>query len=202
MFDSENNSLSNLVDQLHRLPGIGRKTAQRLAFYIVKDSYEEAADLANAIIDVKNKIRYCQRCFNITESEICNICKNPNRDKKTICVVEDIVDIIAIEKSNEYQGLYHVLGGVISPLTGISPDDLHINDLTNRVQSDVDIEEILLAINPSTEGEATMIYLSKLLKSYNKRITRIASGVPFGAHLEFIDNATIGRAILSRRDVE
>ena len=201
MFENENNSLSNLIDQLHRLPGIGRKTAQRLAFYIIKDSTEEATDLANAILDVKNKIRYCNQCFNITESEKCSICNNPNRDGKTICVVEDIVDIIAIEKSNEYQGIYHVLGGVISPLAGVSPDDLYLKELINRIETE-DVNEILLAINPSTEGEATMIYLSKLLKPYNKRITRIASGVPFGAHLEFIDNATIGRAILSRRDVE
>jgi len=201
MFDNENNSLSNLIDQLHRLPGIGRKTAQRLAFYIIKDSTNEATELANAILDVKNKIRYCNQCFNITESEKCSICNNPNRDGKTICVVEDIVDIIAIEKSNEYQGIYHVLGGVISPLAGVSPDDLYLKELINRIETE-DVNEILLAINPSTEGEATMIYLSKLLKPYNKRITRIASGVPFGAHLEFIDNATIGRAILSRRDVE
>ena len=201
MFEDEINSLSNLIDQLHRLPGIGRKTAQRLAFHIIKDGNEEANELANSIIEVKNKIRYCQLCFNITESEICTICSNNNRDKKTICVVEEVVDIMAIEKSNEYQGIYHVLGGVISPLAGISPDDLHIKDLIQRVQNE-DINEILLAINPSTEGEATMIYLSKLLKPYNKRITRIASGVPFGAHLEYIDNATIGRAILSRRDVE
>jgi recombination protein RecR len=201
MFENENNSLSNLIDQLHRLPGIGRKTAQRLAFYIIKDSTEEAGELASAILEVKNKIRYCDQCFNITESEKCSICNNPNRDAKTICVVEDVVDIIAIEKSNEYRGIYHVLGGVISPLAGVSPDDLNLQELLNRVQTE-NVEEILLAINPSTEGETTMIYLSKLLKPYNKRITRIASGVPFGAHLEFIDNATIGRAILSRRDVE
>jgi len=201
MFENENNSLSDLIDQLHRLPGIGRKTAQRLAFYIIKDNAEDANELAHAILEVKSKIRYCNQCFNITETDKCSICNNPGRDGSTICVVEDIVDIIAIEKSNEYQGIYHVLGGVISPLAGISPDDLHIKELINRSQ-DADVKEILLAINPSTEGEATMIYLSKLLKPYNKRITRIASGVPFGAHLEFIDNATIGRAILSRRDVE
>lgn len=201
MFENENNTLSNLIDQLHRLPGIGRKTAQRLAFHIIKENTEDAGELANAILDVKNKIRYCHQCFNITETDKCSICNNPDRDRSTICVVEDIVDIIAIEKSNEYKGIYHVLGGVISPLAGVSPDDLHIKELMDRAQ-DADVKEILLAINPSTEGEATMIYLSKLLKSYNKRITRIASGVPFGAHLEFIDNATIGRAIISRRDVE
>jgi len=201
MFENENNSLSNLIDQLHRLPGIGRKTAQRLAFHIIKDNAEDAGELADAIVEVKNKIGYCTQCFNITETDKCTICKNPTRDNSTICVVEDVVDILAIEKSNEYQGIYHVLGGVVSPLAGISPDDLHIKELLNR-SKDTKVKEILLAINPSTEGEATMIYLSKLLKPFNKRITRIASGVPFGAHLEFIDNATIGRAILSRRDVE
>jgi recombination protein RecR len=201
MYENEYNSLSNLIDQLHRLPGIGRKTAQRLAFYIIKENTEDASELANAILEVKSKIRQCDLCFNLTETNRCSICNNPGRDDTTICVVEDVVDIIAIEKSNEYQGIYHVLGGVISPLAGISPDDLHIKELKSRMQEDK-VKEILLAINPSTEGEATMIYLSKLLKPYNKRITRIASGVPFGAHLEFIDNATIGRAILSRRDVE
>jgi len=191
----------NLVDQLHRLPGIGKKTAQRLAFFIIKDSQEDSQELANAIMDAKTKLRYCEQCFNLTEATICSICDNPQRDASTICVVEDVVDIIAIEQSNEYGGLYHVLGGVISPLAGVSPDDLHIHELIQRISTDT-VREILLAINPSTEGETTMIYLSKLLKNHGKRITRIASGVPFGAHLEFIDNATIGRAILSRREVD
>ncbi len=201
MKEMNNSVLENLIDQLHRLPGIGRKTAQRLAFFIIKDDEEDARELANAVLDAKTKICYCEHCFNLTEDDLCYICSNPQRDTSTICVVEDIVDIIAIEKSNEYRGVYHVLGGVISPLSGISPDDLHITELIKRSNSD-SVQEIILALNPSTEGEATMIYLSRLLKQFNKRITRMASGVPFGAHLEFIDNATIGRAILNRRDIE
>lgn len=193
--------LDNLIDQLHRLPGIGRKTAQRLAFYIVKEPKEDVHELATALLDAKLKLRYCKNCFNLTENETCSICNNIKRDASTICVVEDVVDIIAIEKSNEYKGLYHVLGGVISPLSGVNPEDLKIDELSARLNNDA-VKEIILALNPSTEGEATMIYLSRLLKPLNKKVTRMASGVPFGAHLEFIDNATIGRAILSRRDVD
>jgi recombination protein RecR len=195
------NVLDNLIDQLHRLPGIGRKTAQRLAFFIVKEPKEDIHELANALLDAKLKLRYCKYCFNLTENETCLICSSLKRDASTICVVEDVVDILAIEKSNEYKGLYHVLGGVISPLSGINPEDLKIDELIERVH-DKSVKEIILALNPSTEGEATMIYLSRLLKPLNKIVTRMASGVPFGAHLEFIDNATIGRAILSRRDVD
>ena len=144
--------------------------------------------------------RQIRRCFNITEQELCRICLDTRRDQKTICVVEDIVDIFAIEKSNEYRGLYHVLGGVISPLNGVAPDHLKIRELVDRVEKE-GVEEILLALNPSTEGEATMIYLSKLIKPSGIRVTRIASGIPIGSHLEYIDDATIGRAILSRREL-
>ena len=194
-------ALINLIDCLHQLPGIGKKTAQRLAVYLLKDTDENTQKLSQAIIKVKEEIRFCSQCFNITESELCTICSNPRRDKHTICVVEDIVDIFAIENSHEYEGLYHVLGGVISPLGGTSPDDLKITELLKRVE-DPDVNEILLALNPSTEGETTMIYISKLLRNSGKRITRIASGIPLGAHLEFIDDATIGRAIISRRELD
>lgn len=194
-------ALENLIDSLHQLPGIGKKTAQRLAIYLLKDSEENTRKLSRAILKIKEEINFCKKCFNITESTLCNICSNPRRDDHTICVVEDIVDIYAIENSHEYNGLYHVLGGVISPLSGTSPDDLRIPELLERVK-DPTIKEILLAINPSTEGEATMIYISRLLKTSGKKITRIASGIPLGAHLEFIDDATIGRAILSRRELD
>jgi recombination protein RecR len=193
-------ALDNLTEQLHHLPGIGQKTAQRLALYVLRSSDEMAQQLAEAIIRIKKDVKFCRKCFNITESELCTICSDLRRDPSTLCVVEDIVDIMAIEKSNEYKGLYHVLGGVISPLAGISTEDLKISELLNRLDSD-GIKEILLALNPSTEGEATMIYLSKLLKSKDITITRIASGIPLGAHLEFIDDATIGRAIQSRREI-
>ena len=193
-------ALESLVGFLHQLPGIGRKTAQRLAIHILKAPEDETRGLSAALLKVMEEIKFCKICFNITETEECNICTNPRRDKSIICVVEDIVDIFAIEKSHEYGGVYHVLGGVISPLTGVLPEDLRISELIRRVEAD-DINEILLALNPSTEGEATMIYLSKLLHQSGKRITRIASGIPLGAHLEFVDNATIGRAILSRREM-
>lgn len=193
--------LEGLINNLHRLPGIGKKTAQRLALHLLRAPDEDASELAEAILRVKKDIHFCRNCFNITEQELCTICRNPKRDAGTICVVEDIVDIFAIEKSKEYSGLYHVLGGVISPLTGVLPDDLRIQELLERAAA-AEIREIVLAINPSTEGEATMIYLSNALKKLNKRITRIASGIPFGAHLEFIDDATIGRAIVSRRELD
>jgi len=193
-------SLDNLTYQLHKLPGIGKKTAQRLALHILRGSEDVASELANAILKVKKEVKFCLKCFNITEGELCAVCSDLRRDRSTLCVVEDIVDIIAIENSNEYKGLYHVLGGVISPLAGISPEDLKINELITRVKSPA-VAEVLLALNPSTEGEATMIYLSKLLKEYDIKVTRIASGIPFGAHLEFIDDTTIGRAIQSRREI-
>ncbi len=200
MIESLSPALDTLTDRLHRLPGIGRKTAQRLALFILRQDEEHADALADAILRVKRDIHFCTQCFNITEQPLCRICRDTRRDQKTICVVEDIVDIFAIEKSNEYRGLYHVLGGVISPLSGVSPNDLKIAELINRIEHG-DVDEILLAINPSTEGEATMIYLSKLIKSFGKKVTRIASGIPIGAHLEYIDDATIGRAILSRREI-
>lgn len=193
-------ALENLIDQLHHLPGIGKKTAQRLAIFLLKDSDENARKLSRAILRVKEEINLCKRCFNITEKELCEICENPRRDISTICVVEDIVDIFAIEKSHEYNGVYHVLGGVISPLSGVSPEALRIPELVERAEK-TEVKEILLALNPSTEGEATMIYISRLFNSDDKKITRIASGIPLGAHLEFVDDATIGRAILSRREL-
>jgi recombination protein RecR len=193
-------ALENLIQQLHHLPGIGKKTAQRLAVFLLKDTDEYAYQLSQAILKVKKEIQLCRVCFNITESEICEICAYIRRDKSTICVVEDIVDIFAIEKSHEYNGVYHVLGGVISPLNGVLPEDLRISELVERAMKP-EVKEILLALNPSTEGEATMIYISKLFNSNEKKVTRIASGIPLGAHLEFIDDATIGRAILSRREI-
>jgi recombination protein RecR len=192
--------LENLIRHLHQLPGIGKKTAQRLAVFILKAPEDTARGLSSAIIHVLDEIHFCRTCFNISEKEFCQICENPRRDKSTICVVEDIVDIFAIEKSHEYNGLYHVLGGVISPLGGVSPEDLRITELIERVAKP-EVSEVILALNPSTEGEATMIYLSKILSEQGKKMTRIASGIPLGSHLEFIDDATIGRAILSRREI-
>jgi recombination protein RecR len=193
-------ALENLIEQLHHLPGIGKKTAQRLAVFLLKDSDEYSHQLSQAILTVKEEVKSCKVCFNITESEICEICAHLRRDKSTICVVEDIVDIFAIEKSHEYNGVYHVLGGVISPLNGVLPENLRLSELVERSEQP-EVSEILLALNPSTEGEATMIYISRLIKSIDKKVTRIASGIPLGSHLEFIDDATIGRAILGRREI-
>ena len=200
MADSFPPALENLITQLHQLPGIGKRTAQRLAIYLLKDTDEYVKELSQAILRIKDEIKQCENCYNITESKRCEICTDPRRDQSVICVVEDIVDIFAIEKSNEYRGLYHVLGGVISPLSGVSPDDLRIDELFRRAENP-EVQEILLALNPSTEGEATMIYLSKIFRATKIKVTKIASGIPLGSHLEFIDDATIGRAILSRREL-
>lgn len=193
-------SLDRLINELTYLPGIGRKTAQRLAIFILKSDRTYAENLAAAVQDLKNNTQLCRDCFNISEKTLCTICTDSRRDKTKVCVVEDIVDIFAIEESHEYRGLYHVLGGVISPLAGITADRLHIKQLIERLHNNP-IEEVLLALNPSTEGEATMIYISRLIKPINIKVTRIASGVPIGSHLEYVDAVTIGRAINSRQEL-
>jgi len=191
-------SLDELVTQLSQLPGIGRKSAQRLAIFILKSKNGYADKLVNAIVNIKENTTFCKRCHNISEQEECTICSDPKRDVTKICVVEDIVDVLAIEGSREFNGLYHVLGGVISPLAGVSASDLKINSLMERVSFE-NISEVLLALNLSTEGEATMIYLSQMLHDKNVEVTRIAHGVPLGSHLEFVDQTTIGRAIAARQ---
>lgn len=192
-------SVDNLKKELNKLPGIGPKTAQRLAYHIVKINLNEATKLANAILNVKEKIKYCSICFNLTEEDICNICKDETRDKSTICVVQEPHNLIIIEKSNVYKGLYHVLLGVLSPLHGIGPNNLKMQELIDRIKS-THINEIIIATNPNIEGEATAAYLTKILKSFNIKITRIAFGVPVGADLEYIDEVTIARALSGRRE--
>lgn len=188
-------ALDELVNALNRLPGIGRKTAMRLAFHILKSEPGEASELANSIMRVKSQIKLCTRCFNFTESELCEICRNPNRNPKIICVVEDPQNIHLIEKTNEYNGLYHVLGGIISPLDGIGPEHLRIKELLNRLDG---VEEVIMALNPSTEGEATAIYLARLIKDMGITITRLARGVPLGSSLEFVDELTLSKALQAR----
>jgi len=185
------------IEELSKLPGIGKKTAQRLAIYLLKSEQQQVENLLNAIKDLKLKLKFCSRCFNLSEEEFCNICKSDKRDKSVICVVEEASDVMAIEKTHEYKGLYHVLGGVLSPLSGITPDSLHIKDLLKRFETE-DIKEIILALNPDTEGETTSLYLAKLLNPLNVNVTRLARGLPIGGDLEFADDATIGRAILNR----
>jgi len=185
------------IDELSKLPGIGKKTAQRLAIHLIKCETPQVENLISAIHNLKLKLRFCSRCFNLSEDEFCSICTSEKRDKSTICVVEEASDVMAVEKTHEYKGLYHVLGGVLSPLSGITPDSLHIKELLKRFEEE-EIREVILALNPDTEGETTSLYLAKMLKPLGITITRIARGLPIGGDLEFADDATIGRAILNR----
>jgi len=189
--------LSIAIDELSKLPGIGRKTAQRLAIHLLKAEELQVENLINALRNLKTKLRFCSRCFNLTEEELCIICKSEKRDKNIICVVEEVSDVMAIEKTHEYRGLYHVMGGVLSPLSGVTPDSLRIKELLKRFETE-DIKEVILALNPDTEGEATSLYLAKLIKPLGVNVTRIARGLPIGGDIEFADDATIGRAILNR----
>jgi recombination protein RecR len=189
--------LTVAIEELSKLPGIGRKTAQRLALYLLKTENESVAKLINSLQDLKLKLRFCSRCFNISEDEFCEVCKSRKRDQSVICVVEEASDVIAIEKTHEFNGLYHVLGGVLSPLTGVSPEALKIKHLLKRFE-DEQIQEVILALNPDTEGETTSLYLAKLIKPLEIKVSRIARGLPIGGDLEFADEATIGRAMLSR----
>lgn len=189
-------SVENLINLLARLPGIGRKSAGRLAFYILKSSREEAAALAEAITNVKEKVGFCSICFNLSENDPCYICSDPNRKTDTICVVEEASDIIALEKAEGYNGLYHILGGRISPLDGVGPDDLKIEELLQRISEDV--KEVIVATNPNVEGEATALHLAKLLKPTGVKISRIARGLPVGSDLEYADGMTITRALDGR----
>ncbi len=185
------------IEELSKLPGIGKKTAQRLALYILKSDNDSVANLVKAIEELKTRLRFCSRCFNLSEEELCEICKNEKRDKKLICVVEEASDVIAIERTHEFNGLYHVLGGVLSPLSGIGADSLKIKELLKRFENE-DIKEVILAINPDTEGETTSLYLARLIKPLGIRVSRIARGLPIGGDLEFADEATIGRAVIGR----
>lgn len=189
-------ALQQLIEEFARLPGIGRKTAQRLALYILKQPREEVVKMAKALVNVKDRIRYCSTCWNITELDPCPICASPKRDRSVLCVVEEPNDVIAIEKTNEFKGLYHVLGGSLSPLDGIGPDDLKIRELLQRIGGEV--QEVILALNPNVEGEATTLYLTKLLKPLGVKVTRIARGIPVGGDLEFADEATLTRALEGR----
>jgi len=189
-------SLEILIEELSQLPGIGRKTAQRLALYLLKQPREEVVKLAKALVQLKDKVKYCSSCYNITEVDPCAICSSPKRDRSIICVVEEPNDVIALEKTNEYKGLYHVLGGALSPLEGVGPEELKIKELLPRLAEGV--QEVILAMNPNVEGEATTIYLSKLIKPLGIKVTRIARGLPVGGDLEYADEATLTRALEGR----
>ncbi|MGA7722144.1 MAG: recombination mediator RecR [Ignavibacteriaceae bacterium] len=185
------------IEELSKLPGIGKKTAQRLALHLLKSDKESVYSFVKAIEELKTKMRFCSRCFNLSVEELCEVCKNQKRDKTVICIVEDVNDVIAIEKTNEYNGLYHVLGGVLSPLSGIGANTLKIKELVQRFESE-EIREVILALNPDTEGEATTLFLAKLVKPFGVKVSRIARGLPIGGDIEFADEATIGRAVIGR----
>ncbi len=190
-------TLQRAIDELSKLPSIGRKSAQRLALHLLKSEKDDVEKLSTALLDLKIKTSTCKICFNISESKVCEICSSEKRDKSTICVVEEISDVIAIEKTNEYSGSYHVLAGVLSPLSGKDAESINISELVQRV-SQGNISEVILALNPDTEGETTSLYIAKLLKPYEVKVSRLARGLPIGGDIEFADEATIGRAVLSR----
>lgn len=192
--------LENLVDKFESLQGIGHKSAQRAAYQVLDMSVEDAEAFAKAIVDAKKKIRYCKICCNLTDDELCPICKDDSRDKKTICVVEDPRDVFALERTNEFNITYHVLHGAISPLSGVGPDQLRIKELLARVSDGV-VEEVIMATNPTVEGEATAMYVSRLLKPLGIKVTRLAYGVPVGGDLEYADEVTLSRAIEGRREL-
>lgn len=189
--------LANLIDFFERFPSIGPKSAQRMALHLLKMPNLEVQKFANLMIEAKEKIHYCSICFNMSQNDPCEICQNSNRDSKTICVVSETKDLLAIEKTNEYSGVYHVLQGVISPLEGIGANDIRIRELLNRI-SENDIEEIILALNPTVEGEATSLYISKLIKPFDIKISRIAMGLPIGSDLEYADEITLSKALECR----
>lgn len=194
-------SLESLIGELSKLPTIGRKSAERLAMNIVKRDKEDVMGLVKALVDVKEKIHPCRLCGNLTENDLCDICSNPKRDRSTITVVEDTSNLLAIERSQEYRGLYHVLGGLISPMADISADDISLDKLIQRMDSE-DLEEVILALNPTVEGETTSLFLKEVLKDYPVRLTRIASGIPMGASLSYFDSDTLTRALEERRPLD
>lgn len=189
--------LQKAIDELSKLPSIGKKTAQRLALHLLKSNQANVDSLVSALIELKSKIRFCNICFNISTDDLCDICKSTKRDRSILCIVEEVSDVIAIEKTNEFNGLYHVLGGVLNPLANITPESLHIKELIKRIE-EKEIKEVILALNPDAEGDTTSLYLTRLLKEYPLKLSRIARGLPIGGDLEFADAATIGRAFLGR----
>ena len=193
-------SIEKLIESFERLPSIGHKTAARLAFYMLNCSEEETNEFISSIVNAKKNLKYCSKCFNISDTDPCSICSNPKRDESVICVVEDVRDIVAMEKTHEFKGVYHVLHGSISPMNGVGPDDIKIKELLARLM-DGHVKEVILATNPRVEGEATAMYLSKLIKPLGIKATRIAHGIPVGGDLEYIDEVTLLRALEGRTEL-
>jgi len=190
--------VQDLIDELGRLPGVGPKSAQRIAFYILQTEGYDPSRLADVLTTVRDKVRFCEVCGNVSEQATCSICRDPRRDQTLICVVEEAKDVVAIERTREFRGLYHVLGGAISPIQGVGPDQLRIRQLMTRL-ADATVREIIIATNPNVEGEATAAYLSRMLQAMELRVTRLASGLPVGGDLEYADEVTLGRAFEGRR---
>jgi recombination protein RecR len=197
--------LARLIEELERLPGIGPKSSQRLAFWLIKQPVATVEGIANALVEARRQVRFCSTCQNLSAEDPCELCRNPSRDRRTVCVVAEPRDLVAIERTKEFKGLYHVLGGLISPLDGVGPEQLKIRELLTRLQGldggDTGVEEVILAINPSVEGEATSLYLGRLLKPSGLRVTRIAFGLPMGGDLEYADEMTLVKALEGRREV-
>jgi len=195
-----NRLTGRLIDELGKLPGIGPKSAQRLAFHIIKVPREEAEGLAQAILEAKQNIRFCVNCYNLSEGELCEFCADPGRDRTSICVVEEPKDIISVERTGKFKGLYHVLGGVIAPMDGIGPGELRLYELQERIRTD-HVQELIIATNPNTEGEATALFIADMVRDLEVKTTRIASGLPVGGDLEYADEVTLGRALEGRREL-
>ena len=193
-------SIEKLIESFEKLPSIGHKTAQRLAFYMLDLSNDEVKEFTDSIINAKKNLKFCSKCFNISDTEPCNICSNPKRDESMICVVEDVRDVLAMERTHEFNGVYHVLHGSISPMNGVGPDDIKIKELLSRIMGG-DVKEIILATNPRVEGEATSMYISKLVKPLGVKVTRIARGIPIGGDLEYTDEVTLSKALEGRSEM-
>lgn len=192
-------SVDNLINEFRKLPGIGPKSARRIVFFLLKLPMKEVVRFSNALVEMKEKVKFCNICFNLSEDEVCSICRDEGRDKKKICIVEEASDVAVIEGTGEYRGLYHILGGLLSPIENIGPDEIRIPKLIERVKSKK-IEEVIIALDPTVEGESTAMYLKKILNSVGVKVTRLASGLPVGGDLEYADEVTIGRALRDRRE--
>jgi len=193
-------SVENLINEFKKLPGIGPKSAKRIVFFLLKLSNNDIEKLSKSMVEMKEKVKFCSECYGLTEEDICPICRDQSRDRKKICIVEEVSDVMIIEKTGEYRGLYHILGGLLSPIENMGPDEIRVPRLLERVKAD-NVEEVIIALNPNVEGESTAVYLKKMLLPLGVRVTRLASGLPVGGDLEYADEVTIGRAISDRREL-
>jgi recombination protein RecR len=192
-------SIENLINEFRKLPGIGPKSAKRIVFFLLKLSHSDIVKFSRNLIEMKEKVKFCSKCYSLTEEDICHICRDQFRDRKKICIVEEVSDVIIIEKTGEYKGLYHIIGGLLSPIENVGPDEIRVPRLLERVKAN-NIEEVIIALNPTVEGESTAMYLKKILTPFGVKVTKLASGLPVGGDLEYADEITIGRAISDRRE--